>query len=120
MTTLVFAQAPTPGYNNPIPPKIMTPDRVETRIGTLEFFDGLPSAVTVDKVYENLDFTRGVEVFLNGIPAASMEALRRGSEELGVIKSNQVALFSRLMDSNSLFLTPNTETVYALTFLDLK
>lgn len=27
----------TPGYNTPIPAKIMTPDSVETRIGTLEF-----------------------------------------------------------------------------------
>ena len=28
------------GYNTPIPAKIMTPDRVETRFGTLEFADG--------------------------------------------------------------------------------
>jgi hypothetical protein len=34
-----FAQS-TPGYNNKIPEKIMTPNRVETRIGTLKFFDG--------------------------------------------------------------------------------
>jgi hypothetical protein len=26
-----------------IPPDIMTPDRIETRIGTLEFFRGLPN-----------------------------------------------------------------------------
>lgn len=45
-----FAQEPTPGYNYPIPEKIMTPDRVETRIGTLEFFDGRPSDETVEKL----------------------------------------------------------------------
>ncbi|MCK4675554.1 MAG: hypothetical protein KAT61_06535, partial [Gammaproteobacteria bacterium] len=28
------------GFNTPIPSAIMTPDKVETRIGTLEFFDG--------------------------------------------------------------------------------
>ncbi|MCK4676066.1 MAG: hypothetical protein KAT61_09110, partial [Gammaproteobacteria bacterium] len=28
------------GYNTPIPSSIMTPDKVKTRIGTLEFFDG--------------------------------------------------------------------------------
>jgi len=32
---------PTPGYNTKIPDSIMTPDKVETRIGTLEFFDGI-------------------------------------------------------------------------------
>ena len=31
----------TPGFNHWIPEKVMTPDRVETRIGTLEFFDGI-------------------------------------------------------------------------------
>ena len=62
-----LAQA-TKGYNHPIPEKIMTPDRVETRIGTLEFFDGMPSKATVEKVYDNLDLMRGVETFLNGIP----------------------------------------------------
>ena len=34
----------TPGYNNKIPEKIMTPSKVKTRIGTLEFFDGMPEA----------------------------------------------------------------------------
>src|SRR5688572_2121377 len=29
------ADAPTPGFNNKIPEKIMTPDTVETRIGAL-------------------------------------------------------------------------------------
>ena len=35
--------AATPGYNNKIPESIMTPNKVETRIGTLEFFDGIPN-----------------------------------------------------------------------------
>jgi hypothetical protein len=31
-----------------------------------------------------------------------------------------IDIFETLMDSKSLFLTPNTETVYAMTWLDLK
>jgi hypothetical protein len=30
-----------------IPPAITTPDKIETRIGTLEYKDGAPSAATV-------------------------------------------------------------------------
>ncbi len=70
---------PTPGFNHKIPEKIMTPDTVETRIGTLKFVDGVPTAETAQNVYDNLDFLRGVEVFLNFIPAASLEALRLGT-----------------------------------------
>lgn len=87
----------------------MTPDKVETRIGTLEFFDGLPSDETVEKVYDNLDFMRGVEAFLNFIPATSIEGIRRGMVKMGATRSNQVTIMNRLMDSN-----PATRTRYTL------
>ena len=111
---------PTPNYNTHIPPEIMTPSRVETRIGTLEFFDGIPTKETAQVLYDNLDFLRGVETFLSGIPATSVEALRRGQEALGAGSLNQVLIFDQLMDSNPLVLTGNTDTVYCSVFLDLK
>src|SRR6202034_3021972 len=57
--TLADAQT-APKYSAKIPPYITTPDQVETSIGTLKFFDGLPDAETVQKVYDNLDRARGV------------------------------------------------------------
>ena len=36
-----------------IPADILTPDTVETPIGTLKFADGLPDKDTVQKVYDN-------------------------------------------------------------------
>jgi hypothetical protein len=45
-----------------IPPAITTPDRIQTQVGTLEFKDGAPSAATVEKVYDNLDFTQALNV----------------------------------------------------------
>ena len=124
LLTVVFAHEAaaqaTPGYNQKIPEQIMTPDTVETRISTLKFFDGLPTDETVKLAYDHLDFMRGVDVFLNFIPATSMEAIRRGLAEVGVAKSNQAIIFEQLMDSNSLFLTPNTDTVYCFAFVDLE
>mgnify|MGYP006145271385 FL=1 len=119
-TSLGSAQEPTPGYNNKIPESIMTPNEVKTRIGTLKFFDGIPTKDTAALLYDNLDFLRGVETFLNGLPATSLEGLRRGQVELGAKNSNQAVVFDKLMDSNPLFLTGNTDTVYCLAFLDLK
>jgi len=120
------AEAPVPPadkstlYNTPIPAEIMTPDRVESRIGTLTYFDGMPDVDTVQKVYNNLDFMRGVDVFLNFIPATSIEALRRGMAEAGAKASHQVVVMDDLMNANQLFLTGNTDTVYASAFLDLQ
>ncbi len=120
MALPVVAEQPTPGYNHEIPDKIMTPDKVETRVGTLEFFDGMPLPDTVDKLYENLLYIRGVETFLNGIPMTSIEGLREGIATIGADAPNKVAIFEQLMDSSGLFLTGNTDTVYATTFLNLK
>ncbi|WP_236620953.1 DUF1254 domain-containing protein [Rhodopirellula sallentina] len=113
------ADEPTPGYNTKIPDKIMTPSEVDTSIGKLSFFDGMPDEPTVDKLYDNLTVMRGVETFLNGIPATSIEGLREGHVELGIERSNEVLLFDHLADSNPLFLTANTDTVYCSTFLHL-
>ena len=96
---------------------ISTPDVVETRLGTLEFFDGLPSPETVATVYDNLDFLRGVEVFLNAMPGASVFAARQGLRSVGV-PDNTFILFEDRMDSASLFLTGNTESVYCVGFLN--
>ncbi len=102
-----------------IPPEIVTPDRVETRFGTLEFFDGIPTAATAAKVYDQLDFARGIEAFLNGIPAASMVAIREGMRCVGAVDGT-IGIFQDLMDSKSIFLTANTESIYYGTWIDLR
>jgi len=97
---------------------ISTPDKVETRIGTLDFKDGMPSKDTVDKVYDNLDFTHGFEAFVNTMQGVSINALHKGLLSAGV-KDGEVLVFSDLMDAKSLFLTANADTVYAMGALDL-
>ena len=98
----------------------MTPDSVETSLGELNFFDGIPDQATVEKVYDNLDRMRAIEVFLDMVPMASVEALRIGMESIGIDAANKIMLYDGLMDSNSLFLTGNTDTVYGIGLLDLE
>ena len=103
-----------------IPASITTPDRVETRIGTLEFFDGFPSEATAELVYDNLDFLRGVEVFLTAIPAASVDAMLDGIGTLGVNRNGAISITESLLDARALYLTANTESVYIGGVLDLR
>ena len=112
-------EAPTPGYNIKIPESIMTPDKVDSKIGELTFFDGVPTGDTVQKVYDNLDYLRGIDTFLKFIPACNIEGMRTGTASLGVSEYNEVMVMDKLMDSTSLFLTGNTDTVYASSFFDL-
>ena len=62
-----------------IPPSVTTPDKVETRIGTLDFKDGLPSKATLDKVYDNLDFTYAYRAFMDNLRGVSIHAARKGA-----------------------------------------
>jgi len=111
--------APKMKMTTDIPPSITTPNSVETRIGTLKFFDGFPDKATVEKVYDNLDFLRGVQAYLTALPAVSIEGARRGVTEFG--PANQTALIAeQLLDSKSLFLTANTTTPYTVLYLDTK
>lgn len=94
------------------------PDRIETSIGTLEFRDGAPSDQTVEKVRDTLDFTRALDAYLNSYGGASAYAIAEGLRSVGA-EDNSIVIFSELMDSNSLFLTANADTVYYMGVVDL-
>ena len=75
-----------------IPPSLVTPDRVNTRIGTLEFKDGVPSKATAEKLYDNLDFTYAYRAFMDNLRGVSIHSLRKGMQSIGV-KDNEVIVF---------------------------
>jgi hypothetical protein len=103
-----------------IPNGIMTPDVVETSIGTLNFFDGTPTPETVQLVYDDLDRSRGVEAFLKGIQGASIRELIEGPKVIGAnVKFNDIMIIE-LLNSKGIFLTGNTSTLYLAPVLDLK
>ena len=102
----------------PIPPSITTPDKVETRLGTFDFKDGMPSPATLAKVYDNLDAAHAFNTFLNTMQGVNMAAARKGFIAAG-LNDNEIGVFSELMDAKSLFLTANADTVYFVGFIDL-
>ena len=111
--------AGSPEFAAKIPPSIETPDHVRTRIGPLDFRDGAPDEATAERVYDQLDVSRGIEAFLQGMPATSVYAACRGLGDAGVKENHDIGLTEELMDARSLFLTPNTTTVYGFSCLDL-
>lgn len=101
MVSNALAQAPKMKMTTEVPPGIATPDRLETRLGTLTLRDGVPDKETAQKVYDNLDFQRGVQAYLDSIQIASMYGMRKGILEFGA--ANKTALlFETLMDSKAL------------------
>jgi hypothetical protein len=102
----------------PVPAAITTPSSVATGLGTLEFTDGYPTGETAEKLRDHLDYLHGVETFMNTINGVSVFAIRKGFQDVG-IADGDVLICSKLMDSRSLFLTANADTVYFWSFHDL-
>ena len=114
----VFTSISANAQESKPPASITTPDKVESTIGTLEFKDGTPSKATAEKVYDHLDFTYAFRAFTDTFKGVSVQAVLEGFKAAG-IKDNEVLLFSKLMDAESLFLTANADTVYYIAFVNL-
>ncbi|MFC1833746.1 DUF1254 domain-containing protein [Thermodesulfobacteriota bacterium] len=111
-------EPPKMKMTTPVPEGVATPDKLETQLGTLTLFDGVPDQATTQKVYDNLDLQRATQAYLSTLQIASLDAMRKCYLEFGPANTT-VLLFEDLMDSKSLWLTPNTVSVYMATWLEL-
>lgn len=102
----------------PVPPGVAIPDKVETRLGTLNFFGGFPDAATVDKLYDNLDFQRAVQAYLLALPVVNQVANRDNILKIGPANTT-VPIWETLVDSRTTELTANNNTPYTWFWLDL-
>jgi hypothetical protein len=102
-----------------IPLNLITPNEVDTRLGKLTFIDGAPSSETIQKILDNYDFVRALQVYMDAHQGASVAAIIKGLREAGV-EDNDIIIFSELMDSQSIFLTPNADTVYYIGSINLQ
>ena len=102
----VAVRALSPGVSAEVLAAVGMPERLDSPFGALEFFDGLPLADTVQRSYDALDLMRGVEVFLNCMPGASMVAMRGGFRSIGQTAANILGYTDPLATSANVVLTP--------------
>ena len=98
------------------------PSKIDTNFGTLQFQGGAyPTKATVDKVYEELDRQRATQLYLDLFPALSVHSILKGQvRDLGVRSSSDILVTPEKMNSTPLWLTGNTDSIYAWMTLDLK
>jgi hypothetical protein len=95
-------------------------ETVSTRYGELAFEGGYPVGDTVERLFELQTLYRAIEVYLTNIMEVSEIAVHEGLQAFGATRPQQVVVWEDLLDARTLLLTGNTETVYAITHLDLK
>lgn len=105
VTVLAFAltagitaaqNTPKMKLTTPIPADITMPDTVDTRVGALNFKNGIPDQAAQDKIWDYLDFSRAVQVYLNAYPAVSIYAAHKGPQDAGVPYNTMLRLYSPL------------------------
>jgi hypothetical protein len=90
---------------------------VDTRIGKLEFEQGVPTLPTVKNLYDEMDFQRACQLFLWALPiveSGNLQAILQGTTG-----AQPGDLTFYVGNEQSVFLTPNATTPYILGYLDL-
>ena len=94
------------------------PDKVDTRIGTLEFELGMPTKDTVDKLYDARDYQRAVQSYIWALPmvgiyqAHKMQVANSGAGYTDIV-------FYEGYRAVSVWLTANETTPYIMCLPDL-
>src|SRR5262245_38576768 len=98
----------------------LSTETLKTRFGEFEFKDGYPVGDTADRLFEAQKLNRAIEVYLTQMMPVSDIATREGLRAFGSKTPQQVVIWEDLMDAGTVLLTANTETVYAVSHLNLK
>lgn len=95
-------------------------ETLDTRFGDFTFEGGYPVGDATQQLLNLQKLTRAVEVYSTQLMRVSEIAVKIGLRNFGATKPTQVVIWENLMDSGTVLLTANTETVYAIAHLDLK
>jgi len=106
-------------FTTPMPAGVASPAALETRIGRLAFFDGVPDSPTTDALYDNLRFQQAVQAYLLGIPAVNQAFNRRAIRSFGP-DNTTIPIWEQLVDSRTVELTANDNTPYTWFWVDLR
>lgn len=120
VSALALCCVAVPTFADEEPSRFIENETISTVVGDFEFAKGFPTPETSKKLFDIRTTYRVMEVIQQNTFAASLYAMRKGYADFGAPKPNQVLVWWDRMDAKSEFLTANTDTIYAMTFLDLK
>ena len=86
----------------------------------LPFDGGYPTPQAAERLFDELDFQRAVQVYLWALPAMNIDAMRRGSEAVFGTGNHILPVWKDRLNTKTKVTTPNSDVVYAMSYLDLK
>jgi len=85
----------------------------------LPFPENYPTSEASQQLIDEMMFQRACQVLLWSIPAMSVYAMKKGSDEVFGEGGNVLVVFKDRLTSETLISTPNSDVIYALGYIDL-
>ena len=89
-------------------------------LSKLPFNQGFPSKEASLTLSDELVFQRAVQAYLWSLPAVNIWAMKEGSEKIFGAGYNVLPTWTKRITAKTLVTTPNSDVVYAMSYLDLK
>lgn len=83
------------------------------------FVKDYPTEQTSRTLEQELFFQRAVQVYHWALPAVNMYAMKEGAEKNYGAGYNVLSIWKKRLDAKTLILTPNSDVIYGVGFLDL-
>src|SRR5258708_3120834 len=90
-----------------------------SELANLPFAEGRPTAETTQKVHDDLLCQRATETLLWGMPLINTLGMQVGSENTFGAGYNVLPIWKKRLDAKTLVTTPNSDVLYAMSYVDL-
>ncbi len=95
-------------------------NRIETRMGTLEYQAGFPTEATVERLYDEMDYQRAVLAHQLSDNLVSFYSMHVGPQTaIDGAQMGDLVVWENFLDPKGIVLTGNDTTVYGMAYLDL-
>jgi hypothetical protein len=89
------------------------------RLANLPFTEGRPTKVTTQTLRDELLFQRAAQTYLWALPLINTLGMKNGSEKVFGAGYNVLPIWKKRIDARTLVTTPNSDVIYAMSYVDL-
>ena len=89
------------------------------KLANLPFADGRPTQESAQTLRDELLFERATQTYLWALPVINMLGMQVGSEKTFGAGYNVLPIWKKRLDAKTLVTTPNSDVLYAMSYVDL-
>ena len=89
------------------------------RLANLPFTEGRPTPETAQALRDELLFQRAAQTYLWALPLINTLGMQAGSEQAFGAGYNVLPIWKQRIDAKTLVTTPNSDVIYAMSYVDL-